>query len=197
MKNTTKTTGQRRDYKAEYRRRLARAAARGLSRSQARGHARPGEVLIRAQKATKGTGPLEAALKELHNGASLQRAARGAHVSPERLRRYLSDRGLAKRVGRKWQVTDERPREMTVITDGRIQNLILKNFDNASLNGRHKAAVGLALANNTESYLEPFDGQSVIDVKGKSHVLETDLATRYSIVHAGSDVFEQVYRLIQ
>ena len=88
-----------RNYSEEYKRRLARAKARGLSLSQARGHARPGEAPIKPQRARTDTAPLEEALKSLHARGSLQRAARDAHVSAERLKKYLGDQGLARRIG--------------------------------------------------------------------------------------------------
>jgi hypothetical protein len=185
-----------RNYKQEYQRRLKRAFANGLSRAQARGHAKPGEALVKQAKAKTDIAKLEAALKILHTEGSLQRAAREAHVSAERFKRYLVEKNLVLRVGRKWQITDTRPREMTVFSNGRAQSLILKDFANASLNGGHLAAIGQFLNNNDRDVIRPFEGQSVTDTSGKSHVLETNPNTLYRIAHAGSDVFEQVYRLI-
>lgn len=186
-----------RNYQAEYARRLERALARGLSRSQARGHAKPSEAPIKPKRVKTDTATLEAALKSLYSGGSLQRAAADNHVSVERLRKYLSDQGLAKRAGRKWIVTDERQREMTVMTDGRARSLILKNLDSASLNGRHLAAVGQFLDSNNAYLLTPFVGLSVADSSGATHILETDPNALYRIANSGSQVFEHVYRLIQ
>jgi len=186
-----------RNYKAEYRRRIKRAQAKGLSRSQARGHAKPGEAWIKPQRAKADSAPLEAALKSLHAGGSLQRAARENHISAERFKKYLADRGLARRVGRKWLITDTRRREMTVLSAGRAQKLILKNFENASLNGRHLAAVGQFLVSNDAQLLIPFEGQSVIDASDHPHIFETDPNILYRIAQSGSEVYEQVYRLIQ
>ena len=187
----------KRNYSSEYRRRIDRAQARGLSRSQARGHAKPGEAWIKPQRAKADTAPLEAALKSLHAGGSLQRAARDNHISVERFKKYLGDRGLARRIGRKWLITDTRRREMTVLSAGRAQKLILKNFENASLNGRHLAAVGQFLVSNDAQLLIPFEGQSVIDASDVPHIFETDPNILYRIAQSGREVYEQVYRLIQ
>lgn len=187
---------QPRNFKLEYKRRLERAFARGLSRSQARGHAKPGEPLISPKRAKANAAPLEAGLKALNTTGSLQRAARLNHVSPDRLKRYLTERSLAKRIGRKRVITDARPREMTVISDGKIRQTILPDFANASLNGRHLAAVREFLSDPDEHHLEPFRGKSVVDAHGKTHVFETDPNILYMINRPG-DLYEQVYRFIQ
>lgn len=183
-----------RDYKAEYRRRIANAAKRGLTRSQARGHARSGEKPLRA-KAIKSDDGLEAALKLLRKIGNQGRAAKEAGVSAERLRRFLRENSLAERRGRRWQITDSRSRRMTVISAGEAREITLSDFDQASLNGKHLAAVGAFLRTNDIDLLRPFDSQSVIDAKGKAHPLETDPNALYRLAHAGSEVFHEVYRL--
>lgn len=184
-----------RDFKAEYKRRIANAAKRGLSRSQARGHARSGEAPIRAKPA-RHDDRLEAALKALRRTSNQSRAAKEASVSPERLRRFLRENALAERRGRIWQITDRRSRRMTVISGGEANEITLRDFDQASLNGKHLAAVKDFLRSNDIDLLRPFDGQSVIDTKGKSHPLETDPNALYHLAAAGSEVFHDVYRLI-
>lgn len=191
-----KVDSKRRDFAAEYKRRISRGQAKGLSRSQARGHAKPGEPLINPKRAKANAAPLEAAFKSLNLTGSLSRAAQVNHVSPDRLRRYLADRSLAKRVGRKWVITDARPREMTVLSAGKARQLILPDFANASLNGRHLAAVREFLADNDIGHLVPFEGQSIVDADGKRHVFETDPNILYMINRPG-DLYEQVYRFVQ
>lgn len=185
----------KRDYRAEYQRRIANAAKRGLSRSQARGHARSGEKPIRP-KSTKSDERLEAALRRLREIGHQGRAAKDAGVSAERLRRFLRENSLAERRGKRWHITDKRSRRMTVISGGEACEITLRNFDQASLNGKHLAAVGAFLRTNDIDLLRPFDGQSVIDAKGKAHSLETDPNALYRLAHAGSEVFHEIYRLI-
>jgi len=85
---------------------------------------------------------------------------------------------------------------MRVISDGISKMRVIRGFDQASLNGRHLAAVRLFLAVPQIELLTPFHGLSVIDAKGKSHPLETDPNALYRLAAAGSEVFHDVYRLI-
>lgn len=186
----------KRDYKAEYQRRIANAAKRGLSRSQARGHARAGEKPIRAKR-VKSDERLEAALKLLRQMNNQGRAAKEAGVSTERFRRFLRSNSLAERQGRQWRVTDNRRRRMTVITGGEAIELTLRDFEQASLNGRHLSAVGAFIRTNDIDLLDPFQGQSVIDASGQAHALETDPNELYRLAAAGGEVFHEIYRLNQ
>ncbi len=86
---------------------------------------------------------------------------------------------------------------MQVISDGDAKTLTLRGFDQASLNGRHLAAVGQFLGSNKIELLAPFIDQSVIDARGQSHPLETDPNVLHRLAAAGSEVFHDVYRLIQ
>jgi hypothetical protein len=185
-----------RDYKAEYQRRIARAAARGLSRSQGRGHPRSGEAPIRA-KPINSDERLESGLKLLRQVGHQGRAAKEAGVSPERLRRFLRENALAERRGRTWHFNDNRLRRMTVISDGRIQDLLLPGFDEASLNGQHLTAVRQFLASNDIDLLLPFEGRSLTDARGEAHPLETDPNALYRLAAAGSELFHEIYRLVQ
>lgn len=184
----------KRDYKAEYQRRIANAAKRGLSRSQARGHARSGEPSIRA-RSVPSDAKLEAALKLLRETNNQSHAAKEAGVSAERFRRFVRENSLAERKGKRWHITDNRSRRMTVISGGDIQELWLRDFDQASLNGRHLAAVGAFLRSNDIDLLHSFVGLSVIDTKGTAHPLETDPNTLHRLAAAGSEVFHEIYRL--
>lgn len=184
-----------RDYKTEYQRRIANAAKRGLSRSQARGHARAGEPSVR-RAAARRDDRLEAALERLRKTNNQARAAREAGVSAERFRRFLRDNSLAERRGRHWQITDNRPHEMTVISGGRELRAIFNSAEQMSLNGEHLNAVQSFLRTNDIDVLGPFEGRAVIDSKGKAHPLETNPNALYRLAHAGGEVFHEVYRLI-
>lgn len=185
----------KRDFKAEYQRRIANALKRGLSRSQARGHAKAGEKPIRA-KPVQSDARLEDALKLLRQTGNQSRAAKDAGVSAERFRRFLRSNGLAERQGRQWRITDNRTRRMTVITSGDAVELTLRDFEQASLNGKHLAAVGAFLRTNDADLLAPFIGQAVIDAAGIAHPLETDPNTLFRLAAAGGEVFHAIYRLI-
>ncbi len=185
----------KRDYRAEYQRRVASAAKRGLSRSQARGHARAGEAPIR-RKPLRSDDRLEAALKRLRQTNNQARAAKEAGISAERLRRFLRDNSLAERRGGRWQITDNRRRRMTVITEGEERQITLRDAEQASLNGEHLNAVKAFLRTNDIDLLRPFQGRSVIDAKGNAHPLETNANAIYRLSHAGSEVFHEIYRLI-
>ena len=86
---------------------------------------------------------------------------------------------------------------MTVLTSGESKELTLAGFSEASINGEHLAAVRAFLGSNDIEFLLPFAGRSVIDSKGKSHPLETDPNRLHRIAAQGSEIFHEVYRLVQ
>lgn len=185
----------KRDYKAEYARRIANATKRGLSRSQARGHARSGENSVRAPS-SKHDERLENALKALRKSGSQSAAAKSVGVSPERFRRFLRQNVEIAGRGRSRKITDNRSREMTVISEGEITKRNLRDFKQASLNGEHLNAVKAFLSSNDIELLDPFEGRAVIDAKGQSHPLETDPNILHRLAHAGDSAFHEIYRLI-
>ena len=185
----------KRNFKAEYQRRLASAVRRGLSRTQGRGHAKAGEAPIRTLRPVD-KDRLENALKAYRQSGRQTEAARSVGISVERLRRYLRENVTVKRRGRTLLIDDNRSREMTVISGGRVFQAILPNFDAASLNGEYLNAVKAFLLSNEPVVLLRFEGLSVIDTAGKSHPLETDPNTLYRLAAAGSELFHNIYRLI-
>ncbi|MGO4705787.1 hypothetical protein AB4072_08425 [Microvirga sp. 2MCAF38] len=183
-----------RDYKAEYQRRIQRGAARGLSRSQARGHARAHEPAMRT--GSKPDERFERALKSLRLTNNQSWSARSAGISVERFRRFLRENNLAQRDGRSWKLTDDRLREITMITNGKIRPLRVFGYETASLIGQYGNAVGNFLRTNDVNFLEPFKGRSIHDASGVEHIFETNPNTLYRLVHAGGETFEVIYRLI-
>lgn len=186
-----------RDFRAEYKRRIANAAKRGLSRSQARGHARAGEKPLRPKKKVSRDIPakVQAAIKSIQRGDSLSAAARESRIAPERLRRFLYDHDLAKRTGRSWKFTDNLHREMNITTNGEDKLVRFSDVEQASLNGRHQAAIKAFVNSNDVEFLAPFLGQSVIDASSTAYALETDPNTLFRLRLTDERPFHEIYRL--
>ncbi len=188
----------RRDYLAEYSRRVQRSLARGLSRSQARGHPRPGEVHVSVRTVRPAYDrTLEEGLKEVRSGRSVAQAARSVHVSPERLRDYLAQTGVAEKRGGRWMVMeDQRPRAMPIYSKGRELEITVAGHPDAAFAGRYMAAVGLFLDTNDPSYLAPFEGEGVGDVRGRWHPFETRPNELYRLTEGGPAPFEEIYKIL-
>ena len=184
----------RRDYKAEYRRRIERGLARGLSRSQARGHPKVNEQAIEPI-VQKGDPGLEAAIREMNQGTSMTAAARSRHVSAERLRRFLAHENLAERKGRRWIVADSRPRQLPVMTDGRVRILTVGGFSQARLVGEHHYAVGQFIRSNDIERINPFEGRSVRAASGRKYPLETDPNALHRIAAMDTPPFHEIYAI--
>jgi hypothetical protein len=187
-----------RDYVTEYARRIARAVAKGLSRSQARGHPKPTEAVIGAKRVAK---PLEddrlqLALKVLRQEKSLTVAAREAKVSPERLRRYATEKNIIERRGRRWIARHELPRRMLLFSDGRAVQVVVGDFASASKVGRFMSAVSAFLRTNNPASLREFEGGSVTDISGKTYPFETRPNALYRIASAHDQSFEHIYRIV-
>jgi hypothetical protein len=188
----------KRNYAVEYARRIARAVAKGLSRSQARGHPKPAEAVIGSKRTTR---PLEddrlqLALKVLRQEKSLTTAAQEAKVSPERLRRYATEKNIIERRGRRWIVRQELPRRMLLFSDGRALQVVVGDFASASKVGRFMSAVSAFLRTNNPAGLREFEGMSVADISGKTHVYETRPNALYRLASAHDQSFEHIYRIV-
>ena len=123
-------------------------------------------------------------------------AARSVNIAPERLRRFLRENVKIEGRGRSLKITDNRPRDMTVISDGKADVLRLCDYDQAALNGQHLSAVREFIRTNDRELLLPFDDLAVIDAKGKAHPLETDPNELHRIAAQGDEVFHEIYRLV-
>ena len=204
----------KRDYKAEYQRRIKRGLAKGLSKSQARGHPKAGEASaapVRASSAqTTGRDPgkseelsislyddprLEEGFRALRRGISLQKAAKKAGVSRERLRRFIGENDLADWRKRKWVVTDKRPRRVLIISRGRIIDVAVPNLEEATRAGEFWDAQGRFIRSNDRKFLTPFEGTGVTDVKGKFHAFETDPNELHRIASMEGPVFHEIYQI--
>ena len=185
-----------RNFKAEYARRIANAMARGLSRSQARGHAKATEAPPRGPPRPIEDGRLQLALRTLRRQKSLSEAARAARISPERLRKHAIERGLIEKTGRRWRTSADLPRQIKIFSEGKSLTATVDDLSAASLAGKYMSAVGQFLETNDLSPLAPFVGQSVRNMSGKDHPLETRPNVLYRLASAGEPTFEQVYRVV-
>ena len=188
----------KRNYALEYARRIARAVSKGFSRSQARGHPKPAEAASGSKRTAKALEDdrLQIALKVLRQEKSLTAAAREAKVSPERLRRYATEKNIIERRGRRWTVRHELPRRMLLFSDGRALQVVVADFASASKVGRFMSAVSTFLRTNIPTGLHKFEGTSVTDVSGRTHVFETRLNALYRLSPAHDQSFEHIYRIV-
>jgi hypothetical protein len=187
-----------RNYKAEYARRIARGTAKGISRSQARGHPKPTETAVSSKRPPKTIEDdrLQLAFKVLRREKSLTAAARAAKVSPERLRRYATQRDIIERQGRRWIVRHDLPRRMLLFSDGKDLRVVVGDFTSASKIGRFMSAVRHFLRTNRPAALREFVDESVTDISGKTHPFDTRPNTLYRLASAHDQSFEHIYRIV-
>jgi len=187
-----------RDYKEEYRRRMELGKAKGLTPSQARGHPKAGETAASAKRPPKPISDerLQRALRALRQEKNLAKAAKSAGMSPERLRRAAINKGAITKQGRRWIVPPDLPRRMPLYSRRRQIEITVGDLETASLIGRYMSAVARFSETNDRSLLQPFAGQAVTDIKGKSYPFETNPNTLYRLTSAGGETFEQVYRIV-
>jgi hypothetical protein len=188
----------KRDYRAEYRRRIARGASKGISRSQARGHPKPTEAAVSSRRPPKPIEDdrLQLAFKVLRQEKSLTAAARAAKLSPERLRRYATQRDILERQGRRWIVRHDLPRRMKLFSDGKTLQVVVGDFDSASKIGRFMSAVSHFLRTNRPAAFGEFEGESVTDISGTTHPFETRPNVLYRLASVHDQSFEHIYRIL-
>jgi len=185
-----------RDYKAEYQRRIASGLKRGLSRSQSRGHPAISEPDASGTGWPKPDARLEAALRELRRGASQKAAARSGGVSREQFRRFIYGNKLAERHGRHWALTDERPRRVATIHHGETKSVTVANFSEARKAGKYFQAAGQFIRTNDITWLEPFEGDGLVDVRGKFFRFEINPNALYRHAAQDTPVFHEIYQIV-
>jgi hypothetical protein len=185
-----------RNHKAEYQRRVERGKARGLSRAQARGHARAFETPVRTKPVKPNVdAEMEQIRKAIAKGGSLSQAAKLHGVSKERARRYIAAHGIAKFEGGVWVVTDARPRQVPVASNGE-QKLIVASPEEASKAASYANAAKVFVNTNDPAVLEEWRGKSIKDIRGKRHKLETDPNELHRLAAADDPAFHEVYRIV-
>ena len=159
-------TPTRRNHEQEYKRRIERGKARGLSRSQARGHARSSEAPL-TEKPRSIDAEMELIRKEIASGESLTSAAKKLGVSKERARRYISAHGIARFDGKKWLITDERPRQVPIASNG-AQKVVVVSPAEASKAASYANAAKAFVSTNDPAVLQGWRGKSVKDIRGNA-----------------------------
>jgi hypothetical protein len=132
----------------------------------------------------------------LARGESLSTAAKDAHLSEERLRRFVIENNIATKRGNRIGLKRDIARRLLIFSEGREHTIVVTTARAASLVGRYMAAVRWFLETNEIDHLEPFIGMSVRDANGESYPFETRPNVLYRLSSTGSDGFEQVYRIV-
>jgi hypothetical protein len=186
----------RRNYRAEYRRRVQRGLAKGLSRSQSRGHARAGERPKPANpRLVNPKSKEELALKVIKGGTPLRRAAKAFGLSEQHLRRYIKENADAKRVGNRWLIDDQRPRQFPFYSAGTLVSPWLSPSEASSASLYMHAWFQFRMTGEL-SYLAPYMDKGVTDINGRFHPFEVDPNRLYELDAKGELNFPEFYRII-
>jgi hypothetical protein len=137
----------------------------------------------------------EVAVRDMNRGQSLTAAARESNVPREQLKKYLTDRRLAKRKGQRWVTSDNRPRRVPVMTGGRFRVLTVRGYDEARLVGEHHHAVGEFVRTNAIELIRPFKGQTVQTFSGRKYPLETSPNALHRIAAMDTPPFHEIYEI--
>ena len=117
----------------------------------------------------------EAAVREMNRGRSLTASARESQVPRKDFEKYLAQRRLRRRKGRRWTTKDTRPRRVPVMTRGRFRILTVRGYESARLVGEHHNTIGEFVRTNDIGFISPFRGQAVQTITGRKYPLETIL----------------------
>jgi hypothetical protein len=85
---------------------------------------------------------------------------------------------------------------MLLFSDGKTLQVVVGDFASASKVGRFMSAVSAFLRTNNPAGLREFEGVSVGDVSGNTHVFETRPNALYRIASAHDQSFEHIYRIV-
>jgi len=111
----------------------------------------------------------------VRKGKSLNQASKKVGISPTTVKKYV---GSALKLKNKRIVAKKRDsllRKIRINENGKEAFIQTRGRKNSSISGKYLSAVGQSIDNNDTSALKPFEGKTIIDHKGKHHVLETNL----------------------
>jgi hypothetical protein len=159
-----------------------------------RGHPRAGELPLRAKPRPQIDALFERAFKRFRETGNATRSAKEFGLGGETFRRRLYEKQLATHRGRKWVITDNRPKPVVIYSEGRRKELVAAGLDQASLAGSYWNDAHAFLEDPDRTILAPYVGRSVVDMQGVAHPLETDPDAIYEAANPGGLSFEEFYR---
>lgn len=185
-----------RDHKAEYARRLELGRKRGYSRARARGHS-PLRKKKPKRESEELKERLELAFALFRESKNLSKSAKTSKVSTERFRLFLRENSLARKRNGQWRLlTDERPRQIEMLSVAGWVAVTVRGLKLASEIGKHRAAVRAFKDSGDVSALAPFVSKSITDIDGKTHPFETRPNMLLRSFKTGRGSFEQIYKLV-
>ncbi len=178
---------------SEYSRRIRRLMGKGYSISQARGHPKAGETyasggIFQPDKR------LADAVARIKSGDSLTATSKTFHISRERLRQAVWEKGEYVRQGRRYRFIPRVRNDLPLYSEGESIRVLVDD-DHARLLGEFMAGVRKFLRTNKIEHLAPFVGGGVTDIKGQFRPFETDPEELYRLDAKGRAVFHQIYQL--
>ena len=92
---------------------------------------------------------------------------------------------------------DDRVREVLTYSRGRKETIQIPGFAQSSKWGSYMSGVGEFLATNDPAMLEPFVGDGITDIRGRSHLFETRPNVLYRISQTSTESLEQLlYKIV-
>lgn len=149
----------------------------------------------RPRKRFRATLLIEIAVRKMNQGRSLSAAARSVRLPSADLQRLLKKLGLLKRKGKRWVFSDDRPRRIQVVTEGRTRNVIVRGYEQSHLLSEYHHAVREFLRTNNLKTLKPFKDRTVQAVSGREFILETDPNALHRIAAMDSPQFHEIYEI--
>jgi len=108
----------------------------------------------------------------MRRGATQAAAAKAHGVTVERLRRHRQQNTASRYAAGEWEIYDSRPQAFWLISDGRMTTVTMPNEEGSVISG-YLHAVNRFLYSNDDALLDPFEGEGVVDVRGRFHQFET------------------------